>query len=354
MTAAPQVRHPVVVVGAGIGGIACARALLSDGLPVRVLDRGRRIGGRMALWTTGDRVVDIGASYLTASDPAFAAVVDDWCARGLARPWTSAPSLLGGGGLRPGRDGPVRWAAPGGLRSLVEDLAAGIPVESAVTVRQVGPGPSVDGEPASAVVLAMPDPQARRLLPAGSPALAASAQEWRPVLALAAGWRRRHWPSLSAAFVDDPDLAFLADDGDRRGDGAPVLVAHSTPELAGRHLANPDAAAAPMLAALGRLLGPTLGPLTGSGPLPEPDWARVHRWTFAHPGAGSDQPYHLGDDLVGLCGDGWGPRPRVEAAYLSGRALGRRLAQILGGGSGTTTTGPDLTGPDLTGPAAAR
>ncbi|GMA88848.1 hypothetical protein GCM10025868_40980 [Angustibacter aerolatus] len=62
---------PVIVVGAGISGVTCARELDRAGLPVRVLDRGRRIGGRMALQRTGSRVVDTGASYLTASDDAF-------------------------------------------------------------------------------------------------------------------------------------------------------------------------------------------------------------------------------------------------------------------------------------------
>ena len=39
---------PVVVVGAGISGIGCAATLAAAGLPVRVLDRAGRAGGRMA------------------------------------------------------------------------------------------------------------------------------------------------------------------------------------------------------------------------------------------------------------------------------------------------------------------
>ena len=62
---------PVIVVGAGISGVACARALSEAGLAVRVLDRGRRIGGRMASRSVDGRPVDIGASYVTASDACF-------------------------------------------------------------------------------------------------------------------------------------------------------------------------------------------------------------------------------------------------------------------------------------------
>jgi phytoene dehydrogenase-like protein len=38
----------VVVVGAGIAGIACARELAAAGVEVRVLERARVVGGRMA------------------------------------------------------------------------------------------------------------------------------------------------------------------------------------------------------------------------------------------------------------------------------------------------------------------
>src|SRR5690606_2037044 len=92
------------------------------------------------------------------------------------------------------------------------------------TVRSVGPGPVVDGEHADAVVLAMPDPQA--LARVDAPALRDRA--WRPVLAVAMRWPRREWPAFPAAFVNGhPLLTSVADDGDRRGDGAPVLVAHA-------------------------------------------------------------------------------------------------------------------------------
>ena len=63
------------------------------------------------------------------------------------------------------------------------------------------------------------------------------------MIAVVAVFAVREW-ELAAAFVNDhPVLSKVFDDGDRRGDHAPVLVAHSTAEFAGRHLeAPPDAA----------------------------------------------------------------------------------------------------------------
>lgn len=313
---------PVVVVGAGIAGVTCARVLHDAGLAVRVVDRGRRIGGRMAAGLIRGRRVDLGAAYLTAREPAFRAVVDDWCARGLARPWTDTFHLATPAGLAGTTTGPMRYATPGGLRSLVEDLAAPLAVDHPRDVAVVGPGPTVDDEPVAAVALAMPDPQAADLLADGLAAerLLVSGTTWEPVLTLVACYPARCWPQVDGVFVNDsPVLEFVADDGARRGDDAAVLVAHAHPVLAAGHLDDPSAALPAMLAELHAVLGIR----------DQPDWVEVRRWGSARPALMRTDSHHLGRSMVGLAGDGWHGPPRVEAAYFSGRALGADLVQRL-------------------------
>ncbi|MFB9314591.1 NAD(P)/FAD-dependent oxidoreductase [Nocardioides plantarum] len=318
---------PVVVVGAGLSGVACARELAAAGVAVRLVDRGRRAGGRMASRRLDGRPVDLGASYLTVSegDPTgFGAVVADWERRGLAAPWTDTFVSLETGREPQTKQGPVRWGAPGGLRSLVEDLATGLDVELETHLETL---PAVADAPV--VVLAMPDPQAVRLLPDDDPDLAAVRRRldraFEPVLALAARWPARAWDldgAFDGAFVNGHDvLAWVADDGRRRGDGAPVLVAHSTPDFARPHLAEPQAAAPAMTGALRDLLG-----------LEPPVETYLHRWSVARPTGDRAEPFLLeqaGDRLVGACGDGWGATPKVETAWASGHALGRALVARL-------------------------
>lgn len=316
-------RTPLVaVVGAGLAGAACARALDAAGVAVEVHDRGRVPGGRMASPRVAERRVDVGASYFTARDDGFASVVADWHARGLARPWTDAFHVAGPGGLGRLKPGPVRWAARDGLRSLVADLLAGLDVRQSAAVTAVGPGPTVDGRGYDAVVLALPDPQAAPLLDASLQAERAAVADrvWEPVLALAAGWDERGWPEeFDGCFVEGSDvLGWVADDGRRRGDGAAVLVAHSTSPWAATRLAEPDAATGELVAALRAVLQLAA----------EPAWTKVQRWTWARPASARAQAYHLGPARVGLCGDGWGS-PRVETAWTSGDALGRALAAEL-------------------------
>lgn len=352
----------VLVVGAGISGLAAARALHEAGVPVRVVDRGRVPGGRLATKRVEGRPADIGARYFTVPEgSAFEALVSSWRRRGLVREWTDTFSALtvDDSGAVTGRErktGPMRYAATAGLRSLAADLAGALAadgvvieqshaveavevpeaaeavgaiaaVEVAEAVEVVGRGVVVDGAAFEAVVLAMPDPQAGRMLAPGSPAREelSGAEEWEPTLSVVLTFDERRWPSdLHGAFVDgSPVLAFVADDGDRQGDGAPVLVAHTTGDFAREHLEHPETAAGAVTEAVRALLELEVAPVS----------AVVHRWTFANPSRQHDEPFGL-VGAVGVCGDAWGERSSVSTAWASGDALGRELGRRLGAGGG--------------------
>lgn len=312
----------VAVVGGGISGAACLAMLTDHGIDAELIDRGRVPGGRMASPDLHGRPVDIGAAYFTVRDEGFAAVVDGWEARGLARQWTSKLDVIGGEGWT-STSGALRWASTGGLRSLVRELS---PTESpragetARTIhgREIQDLRELDHD---VVVLAMPDPQAARL--------AGDVVQWvdyEPVIAVVAGFEARSWWMADAAFVnDDPDITLIADDGARRGDGAAVLVIHTSAQLAREHLADPEAAVAPAVAAARRVLDVTA----------TPSWTFAHRWTFAKPaGTHGDAPFGLLERdgrALGICSDSWCPQgaPRVEAAWLAGTRLGAELARRL-------------------------
>ena len=307
----------VVVAGAGIAGLACARVLVDAGVETRVLERGPVVGGRLATkWYEG-RPTDIGAAYFTVSDPGFAEVVADWREAGLAREWTDTLVAFDDGRSQD-RPGPMRWAAPGGLRTLSEQLAKDLPVETQRPVATVEPGPLVNGVPVSAVVLAMPGPQALSVL---DPCLraaraAAGGQGWEPSFSVTLRFPERTWSPFHGAFVNGHDvLTTVCDDGDRRGDDAPVLVAHTTSDYTTARLSDPDRVIVEVSDAVTAVLGLEDRPVAGF----------AHRWDHARPVAPSEQPFHLDDDNIGICGDAWGPS-RVQTAWLSGTTLGQALA----------------------------
>ena len=319
---------PVIVVGAGISGVQCARELRAAEVPVRLVDRGHRIGGRMGGKRLDDRHVDLGASYFTVSDDEFDEVVQAARQAGVVRPWTDTFTALSSDGAEQ-KPGPPRWGAGGGgLRGFVEHLAHDVDVQHPVAVEGVTCEDGqllVDGQGAPAVVLAMPDDQARRLLGPGLRQVSERLQRpFEPTLALAAGFDERIWDQDGWFVNDDDVIEWIADDGARRGDGAAVLVAHSTPGFAEPHLAEPQAATPAMVEALRRVLD-----------LPEPAWTHLHRWSLAKPAGEREDRFLLepvgGGGLVGVCGDSWGPVSKVEGAWCSGRDLGRALAGRLAG-----------------------
>ncbi len=315
----------VAVIGGGISGIACATALADAGLTVDVYDRGHRLGGRLATSTLRDtgtaydgRVVDVGAAYFTVDDPGFGRMVGDWIDRGLVRPWTDTFHLADGTGVLGTKTGPMRYAAARGLRSLVEDIATELPSDlveirhpiDVTRVDIVDGGVRLGGRDYRAVALCGPDPQMDALVPATDPPL------WEPVIALTTIHPERTWDFDGAFVNDDPVLSFIADDGSRRGDGAPVLVAHSTPVLAAGHLADPVTAAPAMLAVLRNLSGSS------------PEWFTAKRWTYARPAHARPEAYAF-DGVVGRAGDAWAGQPRTQSAWVSGDCLGRAMGERL-------------------------
>ena len=222
----------VTVVGAGMAGAACAAELHRAGRAVRLIERGRAPGGRMASPLVHGRRVDLGAGYFTVRDEGFRAVVENWRRRGLARPWTDTFAVR--------RAGPRRRRRPGRCAGRRRAVCAPWSERYSTDCRS-RPNRSWTCCRTAPVVLAMPDVQAARLV------AVADAVENRPTIAVACGYAERCWPFADAAFVrDHPDVTFVADDGARRGDGASVLVAHTTPERAARHLDDPDQAIGPV------------------------------------------------------------------------------------------------------------
>ena len=288
-------------------------------------------------------IVDLGAAYLTVRRPEFARIVADWEHRGLIRPWTDTLAVADAHGLTGTTTGPMRFVARDSLRSLVEDLATHLPphVRVLTATAAVGIFPREHGwrvlhgrvdsshatvEQTRAVAMCLPGPQAARLLPEGSAGLrsAALSQRYDPVLTLVAQWPTRVWDAFAATFVNDDEvLTFIADDGDRRGDGASVLVAHSTKELAAAHLHEPDRALEVMVSAVRRILRIEEDPIQ----------AQVKRWTFARapigPTGDADARFTLDPRGIGLAGDAFSANPRIEAAWSSGRELGAALAMCV-------------------------
>lgn len=66
--------HDVIVVGAGLSGLVCARRLALGGARVLVVEARDRVGGRLLTGRVGDQTVDLGGQWLTATQDRLVAL----------------------------------------------------------------------------------------------------------------------------------------------------------------------------------------------------------------------------------------------------------------------------------------
>lgn len=339
-----------VIVGGGMSGLAAA-TVLGEHMPVTVLDRGHRVGGRMGTTVLREgpwrgHVTDLGAAYLTARDPRFKAVVADWVDRGLLRLWTESLLVAQGDRINGESSGIPRFASGLGLRSLPEDMVAGmapsvtvVPEATANRIQVIPSGfiTETQGRSSTAthryagdrMLLCLPGPQALSLLASTDASQvphtlnAARSQHYQPIITVVAQWNQRRWQRFSGCFVNDnPKVSFVADDGDRRGDSAAVLVAHSSHEFAQGHLGDPTAVEREVIDTVRRLFDIDTEPVA----------VLTRRWSLARPMPQDDaNALFAYDDVgIGVAGDAFSPNPRIEVAWVSGVELATRVLSTAG------------------------
>jgi len=309
--------NPVVIIGAGITGLACARRLLQSGVRALVLDKGRGIGGRVATRRTDGLQFDHGAQYVTTRSDAFAAVMRDLVTAGHAAPW-------------PDGTGRARLAGAPGMVALAKALARGLDVRQGIHVAAIRPGgngwqvqAAAEDYVGTRVVVTVPAPQVEGLLGIDHP-LAAEIRGIRmePCLTLMAGIDAPA-PFVTREAPDEP-LAWIALDSTKPGrpagsdtGGALAWVAQASPAFSAAHLEDdPAAIAARMLPILCDSLGVTADRVTH---------AAAHRWRYARVTTALGRPFlrDAGGSLY--VGGDWCIGPRVESAWTSGTAIANDL-----------------------------
>ncbi len=77
----------VLIIGAGISGLLCATKLREAGISVRLLDKGRGVGGRMATRLMDGARLDHGAQYFTVRDSQLQEFVNTWLDANVVKEW---------------------------------------------------------------------------------------------------------------------------------------------------------------------------------------------------------------------------------------------------------------------------
>lgn len=325
----------VAIIGAGVAGLACARALRAAGIEVCIYDKGRGPGGRCSSRRSPFGRFDHGAQFFTVRDDGFRAQVDEWLAAGVAAQWGGHHVGIEGGDIRP-YDGDARYVGTPAMNAFIRHEAdasgAQFGFKMARPTRQAsgakwllhGAGGRSAWQ-ADWVVFAIPAEQSAVLVPpganGGSDALIeqAKAANADPTWTLMASFEDGTANPFDAASITGDDLSWVSREAAKPGrEAGSRWVAHASADWTTAHLEDqPDAVLRALVDALRRVIGEEAD-LTH---------ADVHRWRYAQVAhAAPGQAFGLDADAqLATCGD-WHVAPRVESAWVSGDALGRALA----------------------------
>ena len=246
-------RRSCIVVGAGISGLLAAGALQREGWSVTVLDKGRGVGGRMATRRVGGGTFDHGAQFFTVRGDRFAGLVDGWLDAGAAAEWTRGFADAEG---KPNEDGHPRYRGAAGMTSIPKHLAGGLDVrtgERAVRVDAHAEGWEVECESglrleASALVLAMPVPQALELATSGDYVLPGGARRhleavsYDPCLALMVVLDGPGGvPEPGGMQIKGEPLDWIGDNRRKGISEVPAITIHAGPEWSRAHFEDDEA-----------------------------------------------------------------------------------------------------------------
>ena len=323
----------VIVIGAGISGLLAAGKLVAGGHSVMVIDKGRGVGGRLATRRLDDAVLDHGAQYFTARDPAFYAIVQEWMKAGIVRPWATGFRLQDGT-LK--QDGEQRFCGTSGMTTIAKYLARELDVRLGTKIVRLASSDNgwilttdaAEVFTSRAVLLTAPVPQSLALLADGNVLIPEPIKkeleqlEYTPCLALLV---RLSGPSL----VSDPGGVWLSGepiswiaDNQRKGvspGSQSALTIHAGPIYSRDHWETPEQEVTEELLKAAY-------PWLGSTPLN----SQLHRWRYSIPiRTHHERCVSLTDPApIVFAGDAFGG-PRIEGAALSGLSAACSLDAML-------------------------
>ena len=317
----------IAIVGAGLSGLLAARDLSAAGKVVRVFEKARGTGGRLATRRSETTAFDHGAQYFTVRGSRFQREVDAWLAQGLVARWDPRLVDAADGKIEPHPSTHARYMGVPRMSAITRSLAEGHDLHlgrRVMSMTAADGGWRLHDETSdlgrySAVLVTTPPEQAVPLL-ADSPDLASLAASVRsePCWAVMMAFDSPLHAPFEGAFVQDERLAWAAHNSSKPGrPQQETWVLHGTTSWSREHAEAPaETVSAALVEAFFEATG--LEPQT-------PVFTSAHRWLLAR----AEGPLESGalwdaKRKLGVCGD-WCSGGEVEGAVYSGLEAAQRL-----------------------------
>ena len=318
-----------IIVGAGLSGLVAAQNLSDAGVRVTVLERERKVGGRMRTDRVRDGVFDHGAQFFTVRSDRFEEIAQTWISGGVAAEWTRGFADASG---EQQEDGHPRYKGTRGMTGIAEHLAQNLDVKTGLEATELRRGESgwevVAGgstHMSDALVLTAPAPAALTLVDRNAVSLPAEAREalesisYEPCIAVMALLNGEgEVPHPGGVQIGGDPLFWVADNRRKGISEVPAVTIHAGPEWSREQMREDDDKVADLLLEEAR-------DYLGTGVKA----TEVYRWEYSMPASPLEEQvvYVEGPPPLVFCGDAYAG-PKVEGAVLSGLAAAERLLEV--------------------------
>jgi len=313
-----------IVLGAGLAGLAAARDLRAAGHTVKVFDKGRGVGGRLATRRIGDAVLDHGAQFFTTRESLFTSLVADAIADGAINEWCQGFGSP---------DGYPRYRGAAGMTSLAKWMARDLDIETGVEVHAIrvddGRVQFVNADDETLAtgdhgVVTAPIPQMLALFDRGQVKLGhdmatalKSISYFATLALLAVVEGQPNVDEPGGEQLTEGPFTFVADNYRKGISPVRALTFHAEHDYSLRRFDdNPDEVHAELLA----LAAPWIGDATVVD-------SQLKKWRYAGPVTPLPERtlvFDAGATRIALAGDAFGG-PKVEGAFNSGVAAAAQL-----------------------------
>jgi predicted NAD/FAD-dependent oxidoreductase len=313
-----------IILGAGLSGLAAARKLQAGGHRVKVIDKGRGVGGRLATRRMGDARLDHGAQFFTTRGDEFVSLAAEAQAAGVVHEWCRGFGV---------EDGYPRYRGASGMTDLAKWLANDVDISLATQahrvetsdgiVRFVASDGQVVAEGDQAIVTA-PIPQMTALFDNGNivptPELDQALRSTRYFATLALLLTIDGEPNIAAPGgiqLDDGPFTFVADNQQKGISPVGALTFHAEHDYSLRRFDDDAEQVHDELLAMA-------APWIGSATVLD---SQLKKWRYAGPVTPLPERTYVietNGTRIALAGDAFGG-PKVEGAFNSGTAAASAL-----------------------------
>lgn len=164
--------YDIIIVGAGMSGISAAKQLIRNGLKVKILDKGKVTGGRLATrrikYGTDHVVFDYGCRYIESKSSEFSQEIVDLIKKNIVKEW----NVINHNAVLDALEKDIRFIGKNSIREIALEFARGLEIENNSRVVKIKRNENIWNVyiennieyKASQLILSLPIPQSLELI----------------------------------------------------------------------------------------------------------------------------------------------------------------------------------------------